>query len=148
MHETCAGGFVEDQIGMWAGEKIVDMQRFLPTLDEKIQELEKLYGIDLESYRHMQELGSVAIDRESHILVEDLRDVELLRPKLQYEIGTLRGKVDEVEEWVGGLGRQVEELEKRVDSLEPNYEEQGWVRWAWSWTPWGRGSEGGQVKVA
>lgn len=94
----------------------------------------------------MDELGNEVIARESQVLMDELKEVELLRPKLQYEIEALEGKVDEVEEWVGGFGRQVEELERRVEGLEPASNMQGWLSWAWGWTPWGRG-EGSQVKV-
>lgn len=127
---------MEEEIGGWAGEKIGDIKLFLPILDERIQELEKLYKADLDNVQHMNELGNGVIERESQVLMEELREVDLLRQKLQYEVGALRGKVDEVEEWVGSFGRQVEELEKRVEGLEPNKGEQGWVSWVWRWSPW------------
>jgi len=127
----------DEEVGVWTGERIGDFKGFLPILDERVQELERLYRQDLDSCDHMDELGNGVIERESQMLMDELREVELLRPKLQYEVGALKGKVDEVEEWVGGFGRQVEELEKRVEGLEPASNMQGWLSWAWGWTSWG-----------
>ena len=135
-----------EEVDVWAGERIRDVKSFLPFLDERIQGLERLYRQNLDNYNHMDDLGNGVIERESQVLMDEFREVELLRPKLQYEIGVLKGKVDEVEEWVGGFGRQVEELERRVECLEPGSNIPGWLSWAWGWTPWGRG-EGSQVKV-
>lgn len=89
----------------------------------------------MEAYHHLEDMTNEILPRESRVLDDEIREVELLRPKLQYEITTLLAKVDEVEEWVGGFGRQVEELERRIIALEPSNQKKGWVQWALSWVP-------------
>lgn len=121
-------------------ELMPSCQTFLPTLSTRLETMSTLYRKDLESYNQLAEASNEIIHQESQNLAHELREVELLRPKLQYEISALQAKVDEVEEGVGGFGKQVEELERRLAALEPISSNGGWwgTRWEWvmKWAPW------------
>lgn len=128
-----------EEVATWTKEKIQDIQTFLPFLTSKVQNLDAVYNNDLDMYHQMEELGSEIISREQQAMGDEIREVELLKPKLQYEVEALQAKVDEVEEWVEGLGRQVEELERRTGMLEPGKERVGWLGWLRSWVSWEKG---------
>lgn len=129
----------EEEVAMWAREKLHHVQTFLPVLTSNVHDLGALYNEDLEMYHQMEEVGQHVIVQEQQAIGNEIREVELLKPKLQYEIETLQAKVDEVEEWVEGLGRQVEELERRTEMLEPGKERIGWMGWLWSLISWEKG---------
>ena len=95
-----------------------------------------MYKNDVETYQQLEEISNELMPREFSDLEEKIREVELLRPKLQYEIGALKNKVEEVEEYVDGFRRQVEELERKIAALEPSTEKSSWLRLAQKWTSW------------
>lgn len=66
---------------------------------------------------------------------ELIKDVEVLSAKLEYELNSLGGKVQDMEEGVGEFQRAVDAVEIRVRELEGLSEREGkregWVNWLW-----------------
>lgn len=80
--------------------------------------------------------GVSGIENERERVREAVREAEVLGARMRYEIGVVEGKVLDLEEAVGNLGRFVEEVEAEVGVLEGSDEEKrrrrrGW--WAWLW---------------
>jgi hypothetical protein len=95
-----------------------------------IQELEGVYYPRLETYQQLREDAHEIVSRKRLQLQESIRDLETLGAKLEYEINSLRSKVDDVDDGVSELERQVEFVEDRVRELEGVLEErEGWVHW-------------------
>ncbi|KAI5807681.1 hypothetical protein DFH27DRAFT_547319 [Peziza echinospora] len=126
----------EEKFSDWTVSKIHDVQAFFPKLIDRLMGLSDMYKNDVETYQQLEEISNELMPREFSDLEEKIREVELLRPKLQYEIGALQNKVEEVEEYVDGFRRQVEELERKIAALEPSTEKSGWLRLAQKWTSW------------
>lgn len=94
------------------------------------------YRDDKELYDQLEDYSTELIARETQILMDELREVELLRPKLHYQINALEAKIEEVEEAVFSFGKQVEELEERLEQLDPSSEKPGWLQWVLEGGPW------------
>ena len=59
-----------------------------------------------------------------------MRELDNVNDKLEYEIGALRGKVEDVEDFVDEFERQVEYVCGRVDELERILgRREGWWHW-------------------
>lgn len=109
-------------------ERITDLDA---QAEADIQELESLYYPRLETYQSLREDAHEIISRERLQLQESIRDLETLGAKLEYELNSLRGKVDDVDDGVHELERQVEFVEDRLRELENVVgEKEGWVHWS------------------
>lgn len=98
--------------------------------DQDIAELDDMYFPRLEDYQALREDAHEIVSRERLQLQESVRDLETLGAKLDYEINTLRSKVDDVDDGVLELERQVDFVEDRYRELEGVCgEREGWVHW-------------------
>lgn len=96
------------------------------------EELEQLYYPRLEEYHSLREDAHEIISRERLQVQEALRDLETLGAKLEYELGALRGKVEDVEDGVAELERQVETVEAREQEMQVALgkgKKEGWLHW-------------------
>lgn len=105
-------------------------------LDEEAEadneELEQLYYPRFEEYHSLREDAHEIISRERLQVQVALRDLETLGAKLEYEIGALRGKVEDVEDGVLELERQVESVEAREQEMQVALgkgKKEGWLHW-------------------
>ncbi|KAF2681165.1 hypothetical protein K458DRAFT_310598 [Lentithecium fluviatile CBS 122367] len=94
-------------------------------------QLETLYYPALESYQSLREDAHEIVSGSRGVLQEAVRELGTLSDKLEYEIGSLRSKVDDVEDGVRELERHVEGVEARVEELEWRLGRvrEGWVHW-------------------
>ncbi|PSN66909.1 hypothetical protein BS50DRAFT_573696 [Corynespora cassiicola Philippines] len=98
--------------------------------DNDIAELDELYQPRFEEYQALREDAHELISRERMQLQEAIRDLETLGAKLDYEISTLRSKVDDVEDGVKELEKQIDYVEDRARELEDVCaQREGWVHW-------------------
>jgi hypothetical protein len=93
-------------------------------------QLESLYNPALESYQSLREDAHEIISGNRGVLQDAVRELATLGDKMDYELGSLRGKVDDVEDGVKELERLVEDVEGRVADLESFLGgTEGWGRW-------------------
>jgi hypothetical protein len=83
-----------------------------------IETLETQYLDHLTRYRALSSDSKAVIDYERRQLLESVKEIDVLRQKLEYEINGLRGKVEDVEEAVDEFERQVVAAEGQVALLE------------------------------
>jgi hypothetical protein len=116
----------------WATSHISTITSLESAAEQDTLQLDSLYYPALDSYQSLREDAHEIISSNRAMLQEQVRDLTMLSDKLEYEIGSLRGKVDDVEDGVEELERLVEGLESRVDEVEGllGGRKEGWFGWA------------------
>jgi hypothetical protein len=115
----------------WTSTSLEDITNLDAQADADIQELESLYYPRLDTYQSLREDAHEIISRERLQLQESIRDLETLGAKLEYELNSLRGKVDDVDDGIHELERQVEFVEDRFRELENVVgEKESWIHWS------------------
>ena len=120
---------VQETLGSWTTHRLSDIQALDHTLDAQQAELQRLHGAAEEAYQRARRGGGELVAEERARLAEAVRDVELLAAKLEYEIGALVSRVDEVEDGVAHFEAQVEDVERRAGELKEVLETESWVHW-------------------
>ena len=120
---------VQETLGSWTTHRLSDIQALDRTLDAQQAELHRLHDTADEAYQRARRGGRELIADERARLAEAVRDVELLAAKLEYEIGALVSRVDEVEDGVAHFEAQVEDVERRAGELKGVLETESWVHW-------------------
>ncbi|KAF2713527.1 hypothetical protein K504DRAFT_462044 [Pleomassaria siparia CBS 279.74] len=114
----------------WVDSRLKSVHDIEVQVDEDIGQLEDMYFPRLEEYQTLREDAHEIVSRERVQLQESVRDLETLAAKLDYEIHTLRGKVDDVDDGAVELERQVAFVEAKFAELEGAYgAREGWVHW-------------------
>ncbi|ORY15685.1 hypothetical protein BCR34DRAFT_598203 [Clohesyomyces aquaticus] len=114
----------------WVSSRVSAVQALDDQADADIGQLEEMYYPRLDEYQSLREDAHEIISRERVQLQDAIRDLETLGAKLDYEINTMRTKVDDVEDGIAEFEKQVEFVEDRVQELESVVgEREGWVRW-------------------
>lgn len=97
-----------------------------------MEALEQLYYPHLDEYESLREDALEVISRERLQVQEAMRDLETLGAKLEYEIGALRGKIEDVDDGVAELERQVQDIEARERDMYEAFGKgmkEGWLHW-------------------
>ena len=98
--------------------------------EHDIDTLDSIYHPRLDTYHSLREDTHAAITLNRAQLSTSLRELDNVNDKLEYEIGALRGKVEDVEGFVGEFERQVEYVVGRVEELERVLGgREGWWHW-------------------
>jgi predicted protein tyrosine phosphatase len=84
---------------------------------KKQDELNTLYYERLEDFQTQKATSADMMANERQGLNEDLRNVEMLGAKLDYELNALNSRVEEVEDGVAEFERAVVHIESRVEEL-------------------------------
>lgn len=115
----------------WATTHISAITSLDSGVEQDTLQLDSLYYPALESYQSLREDAHEIISSNRATLQEQIRDLTMLSDKLEYEIGSLRSKVDDVEDGVEELERLVEGLESRVDEAEGvlGGHNESWLGW-------------------
>lgn len=115
----------------WVDSHISAVTALDSATEQDTLQLDTLYYPALESYQSLREDAHEIISSNRAQLQEQLRDLSMLGDKLEYEIGSLRSKVDDVEDGVEELEKLVEGLEIRVDEAEVILSggKEGWFGW-------------------
>lgn len=99
--------------------------------DTDIETLDSIYYPRLDTYHALREETHAVITNNRTQLTVSLRELSNIGDKLEYEIGALRSKAEDVEDALGEFERQVEGVESRAAELEKVLgRREGW--WAWA----------------
>lgn len=104
--------FTESQV---AHVQLLDRQA-----QEDIDALNSLYYQRFEEYQTLRATSTDVVSREKSSLTENLRRIEVLGAKLDYELSTVQARIQEVEEGVSEFERNVHDIEPRVKKLIGN----------------------------
>ncbi|KAF2268196.1 Sin3 complex subunit [Lojkania enalia] len=114
----------------WVSTRLNAVQDLDAQADTDIQELEDMYYQRYDSYQRLREDAHEILSGNRAQLQEGIRDLETLGAKLDYEIHTLRSKVDDVDDGVNELEKQVELVEERIRELDEVVgKREGWLHW-------------------
>jgi hypothetical protein len=91
---------------------------------EHYQQLNELYYHRLEDYQTLQATSSDVVSQEKSGLAESFRRMEMLGAKMDYELGSLHSRLQEVEDAVDDFERNVLAIEARVKELNGDGESQ------------------------
>ena len=115
---------------LWAKRRLGEVKALDSAAEEDIETLDATYHPRLDTYHSLREDTHAAITNNRAQLATSLRELDNVNDKLEYEIGALRGKVEDVEDFVDEFERQVEYVCGRVDELERILgRREGWWHW-------------------
>ncbi|KAK5016121.1 hypothetical protein LTR39_002248, partial [Cryomyces antarcticus] len=92
--------------GAWAQRQLEQLQELSHQADLDIRQLQSLYNPRLDAFEALKQQSGETIMQTRQRLNEGIKEVETLAAKLEYELGGLRGKVEDVED-------SVEDFEKK-----------------------------------
>lgn len=121
-------------LGATLGAFLTRQLTTVTSLDDLAQkdltQLNSLYEPRSSEHRTLAETSKEALAEERSRMQGAVRDVETLQARLEYEMGVLRGKVDDVEDAVREFEKSVVYTEGRVGELVRGSEGRGgWSSW-------------------
>lgn len=96
------------------------------------EELGYIYPDRLEEIQELRERINQLFGDEGSRLTEEMKKIELLGAKLDYELNVLESKIEDVEEGLQDFQRNVEVVEKRIKGLVQGEQKNdtSWFSWA------------------
>jgi hypothetical protein len=130
--ETVAAPRIKALTRSWIRISESDME-YVEELKSKLQgdcaELETVHDQKLEIWHNLHGAVADLVRGEKSSVIDALKDAELLGAKLDYEMGTLKSKVEDVEDGVADLERRVADVEARAQELSASGRSKGsWLR--------------------
>ncbi|KAL1648598.1 hypothetical protein SLS61_006923 [Didymella pomorum] len=114
----------------WVKTRLNDIKDLDAAADADIETLESIYYPRLDTYHSLRENTHAVITNNRAQLTASLRELDNVNDKLEYEITALRGKVEDVEDFVDEFEKQVEYVCERVEELERTLGgREGWWHW-------------------
>ena len=121
---------IKYDIGTWVDQQIAQVRELDVDAENKQQIIGEIYHSNVDEFHSLQERAENNITSKKTKLQDAVRSIEMLGAKLEYEINTLRGKVEDVEDTVFEFERQVLYVEARMQELEnESRKEEGWLGW-------------------
>ena len=115
----------------WVQNRVAEVEGLDRQGKRDREELDYMYHQKLEEYNGLREASDGLLAEERASLTETIKGVDVLGAKLEYELGALQSKVEDVEIAVVEFERQVMDIETRAEELDQESESSGW----WSWVP-------------
>ncbi|KAK4144770.1 uncharacterized protein C8A04DRAFT_11224 [Dichotomopilus funicola] len=120
---------VQAGLAPWVTNKLSAVTALDQTLDSQQHELNALHDAVEEAYQRARHSTGELVSEERGRLAEAVKDIEMLAAKLEYEIGALVSRVNEVEDGVAQFEAQVEDVEQRAEELREVLETESWLHW-------------------
>jgi hypothetical protein len=115
----------------WVASRLTDLINLEAAADADIEILDSIYYPRLDTYHELREEAHAIITSNRSHLNMSVRGLGDLGDKLEYEIGALRSKVEDIEDALGEFERQIEQVEGRAEELDKVLgSREGW--WAWA----------------
>lgn len=115
---------------LWAKTRLREVKELDAAADEDIETLESIYYPRLDTYHQLRESTHAAIANNRAQLNTSLRELDNVNDKLEYELSALKGKVEDVEDFVDEFEKQVDYVCGRVEELERTLGgREGWWHW-------------------
>ncbi|KAK3355624.1 hypothetical protein B0H65DRAFT_544871 [Neurospora tetraspora] len=120
---------LQSDLSPWVSSKLSSVESLDETFTQQQAELQSLYLHVSDAYQRIRHSGEEIVGEERHRLNEAVKDVEVLVAKLEYEIGALVDKVQDVEDGVERFEAQVADVERRAEELKNVLETETWFHW-------------------
>ncbi|KAI9829995.1 MAG: hypothetical protein M1826_005168 [Phylliscum demangeonii] len=114
----------------WVHDRVEDVEQLDNEAGRDQDGLHALYYQRLKEHEGLQSSWQELIAERRNRLAESIRDMDVLGARLDYEIGALAAKVEDVEDGVEVFARQVLALEAKADEYEAAEQlRESWPRW-------------------
>lgn len=123
---------LNQQTAPWVEKQVTSVEILYQKASALQEELEYLYPEHLEAIQEFRERINQLFGDEGSRLTEEMKKVELLGAKLDYELNVLESKIEDVEAGLQDFQRNVEVVEKRIKNLVQGEQRNGtsWFSWA------------------
>lgn len=91
--------------------------------------LQNLYQQLNEACQRVSYLSGELISDERAASAADMKEVEVLVARLEYEINGLDQRVADAEDGIRNFERQVEDVERRAEEVKEQLEKESWMHW-------------------
>ena len=116
----------------WVENRVNEVEGLDKQGDRDREELDYMYREKLDEYNGLRGASDGLLAEERTSLAETVKDIDVLGAKLEYELGALQSKVEDVEIAVAEFERQVVDVETRAEELD---QENNSPTWWWSLIP-------------
>ncbi|KAK2756156.1 hypothetical protein FQN54_005564 [Arachnomyces sp. PD_36] len=116
----------------WAEDQVGAVENLQHKTQSRHEELHNIYMGRLQEYQSLRTTSSDLISKEGASLQDDIKHVEMLGAKLDYELNVLQSRVEEVESGAEEFERHVVQIETRVKDLvdeEKTSNSSSWFQW-------------------
>lgn len=120
---------LQSQLMPWVTSKVHAVDALEEGLAQQQHDLQQLYYASSDEYQRVKQNSAEMIAEEKGRVTEAVKDVEVQVAKLEYEIGALLSRVQDVEDGVDGFEASVVDLEARAEELKKQLETESWVHW-------------------
>jgi len=120
---------IKRDIEPWATQNVEAVEALDVRFSQHQEDLQMLAAHLAEVCRNVRSASVELIAEERGSLSRELKDVEMLLARLEYEMNTLASKVEDVEDGVVAYEKQVEDVERRVEELKIQLETESWLHW-------------------
>jgi hypothetical protein len=103
------------------------------TLDTNVAQIQSVLDAKRLEVGRTKRDGHSVLDTEREKVRDAIREAEVLRARMQYEMGVVQSKLVDLEESVANLAKFVHEVESEVQALddEEDVKKRGWFSWIW-----------------
>ena len=121
----------------WVQNRLRNVEELDQRASRDHRDLTTVHHQKSEEYNSLHETTTDLIVEETKSLTEALKEIEGLGAKLEYELGALGSKVEDVEDGIADLERQVVEIEARAEELgEARANHDSWFGWMFGVFTW------------
>ncbi|KUL86182.1 hypothetical protein ZTR_08347 [Talaromyces verruculosus] len=116
----------------WVEEQVASVEFLHRKANALSEELGYLYPERIEDIQELRERINQLFGDEGSRLTEEMKKIELLGAKLDYELNVLESKIEDVEEGLQDFQRNVDVVENRIRDLVKGEQKNGtsWFSWA------------------
>ncbi|EED16807.1 Sin3 complex subunit (Stb2), putative [Talaromyces stipitatus ATCC 10500] len=116
----------------WVEKQVTSVELLHRKTSTLQEELGYLYPERLEEIQELRERINQLFGDEGSRLTEEMKKIELLGAKLDYELNVLESKIEDVEEGLQDFQRNVDVVENRIKGLVRGEQKNGtsWFSWA------------------
>ncbi|KAL4898292.1 hypothetical protein BDV59DRAFT_190141 [Aspergillus ambiguus] len=126
---------LSEQTVPWVERQVGSVDELNRCLYESHEKVNAAYLERLNQYQEIRDRSSDLLTEEHSALTDQMRRVELVGAKLDYELHVLGSKVEDVETGLGEFERHVDDIETRIKTLVRGGEKQNtsWLAWLGRW---------------
>jgi hypothetical protein len=121
---------LQNHISTWAEKKVNIIEALDNQASRDQDDFQTLYYQLSEAYQSVKKSSNDILSEERSNVTEAIKDIEVLRAKVEYEINALISRVEDVEDGVSQFEGQVNEVETRAAELELQLKSESWLHWA------------------
>ena len=120
---------LKDVVGRVVAERVGELETLDGVYAGQVEDVQAVFFQLSDAYERVQANSQELLEGERAQGTEAVREVEMLMARVEYEIGSLASKVQDVEEGVRLFEQQVEHVEQRAEELKRQLETESWLHW-------------------